>query len=235
MPPIGTSQAADQLGSEAAPSRPRAADDLIFDIGLDRGDDAAFYLALGYDVIGFEVDPVNVEYCRARFAREIADRRVTIIHGAATDLGATIGAHGVPHFMKVGIREKARLCLESLAAASGRPRFVSIESSAKSTPELIAEFDLLEALGYERFSVVERAKVGGQIVRTSDRSGRPLEYRFKVGTSGPFGGDLSPWLKREHALTSQRKTSRSALRILPRLAGREPAGAFDIHAMLASS
>lgn len=250
MPPIGTSQAADEFGSGPVSRHPGTADHLIYDVGLDRGEDAAFYLALGYDVVGFVADQASAEHCRTRFAREIGKGRLTILDGAVVGLRATLESHGVPHFMKVGSRAAVRPCLETLASAAKRPRFVSIESATSDWEELIAEFDLLEALGYGRFAVVERSKVSGQIVRTSDRFGGPLEYRFKSGSSGAFGGDLSPWLRRDAALARYKKifrsnrsfgedastqrwpTGRSALDLLPRIPGRARPGSYDIHAML---
>jgi len=60
-------------------------DDLIYDVGMHRGEDTAYYLAKGFDVVAFEADPALVEHCRARFAREIADGRLRIVEGAIVD------------------------------------------------------------------------------------------------------------------------------------------------------
>jgi 16S rRNA A1518/A1519 N6-dimethyltransferase RsmA/KsgA/DIM1 with predicted DNA glycosylase/AP lyase activity len=38
--------------------------DLIFDIGLHRGEDTDFYLKKGFRVAAFEVDPNLVAHCR---------------------------------------------------------------------------------------------------------------------------------------------------------------------------
>jgi len=59
--------------------------DLVFDVGLHRGEDTAYYLALGYRVVAFEANPELVAECQQRFAREIADGRLTIVEGAITD------------------------------------------------------------------------------------------------------------------------------------------------------
>ena len=58
---------------------------LIYDVGLHRGQDTDFYLKKGFRVIAFEADPENAEFCRARFAAELADGRLTIVEGAITD------------------------------------------------------------------------------------------------------------------------------------------------------
>jgi len=62
--------------------------DLVFDVGLHRGEDTAYYLALGYRVVAFEANPELVAECRQRFARQVADGRLTIVEGAITDSDA---------------------------------------------------------------------------------------------------------------------------------------------------
>ncbi len=57
--------------------------DLIYDVGLHKGEDTAYYLAKGYRVVAFEANEQLVDHCRARFAR--AAPRLTIVHGAITD------------------------------------------------------------------------------------------------------------------------------------------------------
>ena len=56
--------------------------DLIFDVGMHRGEDTALYLAKGFRVVAFEANPELVEHCRRRFAKETAEGRLTIIAGA---------------------------------------------------------------------------------------------------------------------------------------------------------
>ncbi len=56
--------------------------DLIFDVGMHRGEDARFYLAKGYQVVGFEANPDLVEYCNREFSKEISEGRITIVSGA---------------------------------------------------------------------------------------------------------------------------------------------------------
>ena len=59
--------------------------DLIYDVGLHRGQDTDFYLKKGYRVVAFEAEPENAEFCRVRFADAIADGRLTIVEGAITE------------------------------------------------------------------------------------------------------------------------------------------------------
>jgi FkbM family methyltransferase len=56
--------------------------DLIYDIGMNNGDDTAFYLTRGYRVLAIEANPELVEAGRKRFAAEIAERKVEILEVA---------------------------------------------------------------------------------------------------------------------------------------------------------
>jgi FkbM family methyltransferase len=56
--------------------------DLIFDVGLHKGEDTDFYLKKGFKVVAFEADPDLVAHCRDHFQQPIADHRLRIIEGA---------------------------------------------------------------------------------------------------------------------------------------------------------
>lgn len=62
-------------------------DDLIFDVGMHRGHDTAYYLAMGYRVVAFEANPDLVEECRSRFEPAIEAGRLTIVEGAIASPG----------------------------------------------------------------------------------------------------------------------------------------------------
>lgn len=62
--------------------------DLVYDFGLHKGEDTAFYLAKGFRVVAFEANPDLTESCRARFASEIAAGRLTIAEGAVAPASA---------------------------------------------------------------------------------------------------------------------------------------------------
>jgi FkbM family methyltransferase len=59
--------------------------DLIYDLGLHKGEDTGFYLAKGFRVVAFEADPDLVNACREKFAAEIASGQLTIVEGAIVD------------------------------------------------------------------------------------------------------------------------------------------------------
>jgi FkbM family methyltransferase len=54
------------------------ADKLVFDIGLHNGEDTAYYLARGYDVVAVEANPDFCAEAQKRFADELAAGRLII-------------------------------------------------------------------------------------------------------------------------------------------------------------
>src|SRR5215470_745629 len=55
---------------------------LIFDVGLHRGEDTDFYLKKGFDVVAIEANPELVAQCKIRFQDAMARGRLRIIEGA---------------------------------------------------------------------------------------------------------------------------------------------------------
>src|SRR5436190_13456358 len=60
-------------------------EDLIYDVGLHNGDDTAFYLHRGYDVVAVEADPSLIAAARERFAKELAAGRLSLVHTGIAD------------------------------------------------------------------------------------------------------------------------------------------------------
>lgn len=58
---------------------------LIYDVGMHRGQDTDYYLARGFSVVAFEANPDNAAFCRERFVAAIASGRLTIVEGAITE------------------------------------------------------------------------------------------------------------------------------------------------------
>ncbi|MDQ4120860.1 MAG: FkbM family methyltransferase [Acidobacteriota bacterium] len=56
--------------------------DLIYDVGMHKGEDTAYYLKKGFRVVGFEANPQNADYCRSRFSDAISQGKLTIVEGA---------------------------------------------------------------------------------------------------------------------------------------------------------
>jgi len=56
--------------------------DLVYDVGMHRGEDTQFYLRKGFRVVAFEADPEHVNFCRTRFAEFIDQRQLKVVEGA---------------------------------------------------------------------------------------------------------------------------------------------------------
>jgi FkbM family methyltransferase len=59
--------------------------DLIFDVGMHLGEDAAFYLEKGFRVVGIEADPALCAAVAARLQDHVASGRLTIVNAAIAD------------------------------------------------------------------------------------------------------------------------------------------------------
>lgn len=56
--------------------------DLIYDVGMHKGEDTEFYLRKGFRVVGFEADPELVAHCRHRLQKYIRSGQLVVIEGA---------------------------------------------------------------------------------------------------------------------------------------------------------
>jgi FkbM family methyltransferase len=58
---------------------------LIYDVGMHKGEDTEYYLKKGFDVVAFEANPLLVEQCKKKFEPYIQNGRLTIVEGAIID------------------------------------------------------------------------------------------------------------------------------------------------------
>jgi FkbM family methyltransferase len=56
--------------------------DLVYDIGMHKGEDAGFYLRKGFRVVGFEANPELVAFCKERLKEYIVRGKLVIVEGA---------------------------------------------------------------------------------------------------------------------------------------------------------
>jgi FkbM family methyltransferase len=74
--------------------------DLIFDLGMHRGEDTDFYLAKGFRVVAFEADPDLIKQCREQFSEQLASGQLEIVEGAIVNSpadGSTITFYKNPN------------------------------------------------------------------------------------------------------------------------------------------
>ncbi len=66
---------------------------LVYDVGMHKGEDTDYYLKKGFNVIGFEADPALVDHCKTRFSTELQNGRLILVEGAIVQSpseGATV-------------------------------------------------------------------------------------------------------------------------------------------------
>lgn len=138
-----------------------------------------------------------------RNRRRGAPSRCIMVNGVTFD--TVLRRFGMPYFLKIDIEGRDLLCLRALEQFPTRPRYVSFESTTTSWGDLIAEFDLLESLGYRRFKVIAQHQVDAQIPPNPAREGRYVPHRFQLGSSGQFGAEApGEWMDRSAALDTYR-------------------------------
>ena len=75
---------ADHVGPAGISSPPdgpvSSVENLIFDVGLNIGQDTGFYLSQGYQVLAIEADPTLAEAARKKFHREIREGRLEVLN-----------------------------------------------------------------------------------------------------------------------------------------------------------
>jgi FkbM family methyltransferase len=235
------------------------ADDLIFDVGLHRGEDTAYYLAKGYRVVAFEADPTSVAFCKERFRNEIASKQLRIVEGAIAedarretitfyvnksksvwsttstdwmegkkrwrskttaivvsrvDILKMFLEFGTPYYLKIDVEGADRHVLRTVAMLPGRPRYLSFESEKVSFKSLLADLELVQSLGYERFKVVQQATIPGRTVKVSDRFGTEFVYQFERHASGDFGEEAEGrWVTKQEAIDIYREIFASYRRL----------------------
>lgn len=118
----------------------------VFDIGARDGADTTYYLDSGYDVLAVDADPDFV----SAFARPIAARRLTCLHGDSVTVTALCEEYGVPDYMKVG-GDRPRLSILPLTRTM-RPGYVSFDVGVDA-PELVSH---CYTIGYRRFRLVNQ-------------------------------------------------------------------------------
>src|SRR4249919_3215564 len=62
---------------------------VIFDLGMNNGDDTAFYLSRGFNVVALDANPTLCERAQQRFSALIDDGRLTVINAAICDKNGT--------------------------------------------------------------------------------------------------------------------------------------------------
>jgi FkbM family methyltransferase len=73
-------------------------EDLIFDIGLHKGEDTEYYLKKGYKVVAVDANPNLVNYCILKFKDAVASGRLTILNVGLTKENGVVLPFYVNHY-----------------------------------------------------------------------------------------------------------------------------------------
>jgi FkbM family methyltransferase len=136
--------------------KPRTTPELVFDIGLNNGDDAAYYLHLGYRVVGVEANPLLAAQCSQRFEREVRTGQIKVVNaGILRRPGVftfyrSLQEDGWSTFepnihRKPGEWEELQVCCittQQLIADHGQPFFIKVDIEG-------ADFQVLETIAPE--------------------------------------------------------------------------------------
>ncbi|MCE7030814.1 FkbM family methyltransferase [Jiella avicenniae] len=229
---------------------------LVMDLGMNNGDDSAYYLAKGFAVVALEANGELVAACRRRFVGEIASGRLTIVEAAifssegevtflvneANDHWSSIepGWAGREDTATRPVTVPA-VTLDTLFRRHGVPHYLKID--VEGVDGIVLD-QLAEAPVKPAYVSVEDCRFGFDYVETLSRAGYrrfklfdqstvpelidpAITYRFPAGSSGPFGEDVpGEWLDVEEFVELYATTVRD--RAGNRLAPRSRW--WDIHA-----
>lgn len=227
----------------------------IMDLGMNNGDDTAYYLAKDFDVVALEPNPALAAAARVRFADAIAAKRLTIVeaaigseHGTVTfrvnaDGQWTRAAAGDPAPVApfTHSEDAPGLTLGDLFDRFGTPLYLNIDverADRMVLHQLVGQLVKPHYVSIEdsRFGFDFIAALGAcgyngfQLVDLSEVESMVdphLPFAFAPGSSGPFGAALpGPWLDAQSFEALYAATVRD--RDGNRIAS--PERRFDIHA-----
>ncbi|NDW06864.1 FkbM family methyltransferase [Jiella pacifica] len=199
----------------------------VMDLGMNNGDDTAYYLAKGFAVVALEANGDLVATCRRRFAEAIESGRLTIVEAAifssegevtflvneANDHWSSIepGWAGREDTATRPVRVPA-VTLGTLFQRYGVPHYLKID--VEGVDGIVLD-QLAEAPVRPTYVSVEDCRFGFDYVETLSRAGYErfklldqsrvptlddpaISHRFPAGSSGPFGEDVpGEWLERQ--------------------------------------
>ncbi len=202
------------------------ADRMVMDLGMNNGDDTAYYLAKGFEVVALEANPALAAVGRTRFAEEIAAGRLRLEEAAIWSSAGTVTFHvneANDHWSSIEpgwagredtptrAVEMPAVTLEMLFARHGVPHYLKIDVEGvdaivldqlrdlPSKPAFVSVEDCRFGFHY----IAALAEAGYVSFALVDQSQVPamrdpaLPYAFPKGSSGPWGDALpGPWQER---------------------------------------
>jgi FkbM family methyltransferase len=211
---------------------------IIFDLGTNDGEDTAFYLKRGFNVVALEANPVLCDKGRQRFRNEISQGRLSLLNVAIANrpgqakfyvnlendhwssLNAEWAGRDATKFKEISVE---CVTVRSLFAEFGVPYYlkIDVEGADQSVLEQLRHVDTLPLfvsvedcrLGFDYMRIM--ASCGYNAFKLLDQSGiaqmtdAATGHAFPAGSSGPFGDDLpGEWLPYDEMVKHYSQTVR---------------------------
>lgn len=211
---------------------------LIFDLGMNNGDDTAYYLSRGFNVVALDANPELCQNARWRFEAEMDNRRLTIVNAAISDQPGEATFHvnlDNDHWSSLDIgwagRDASRckeirvpcVTLSGLFGEFGVPHYLKID--VEGADHIVLD-QLRGADKRPQYVSVEDCRFGFDYMETLSACGydgfklldqstvptmtdRVTGKPFPAGSSGPFGDDVpGDWLSHDDVVTLYSTTVR---------------------------
>jgi FkbM family methyltransferase len=192
---------------------------LIYDLGMNNGDDTDYYLRRGFRVLAVEANPALCEASRQRFQTEVENGKLTILHAAIwQQSGETSFFVNIDndHWSSIDIgwagRDDSRcqeikvrcVTLPELFQTYGVPHYLKIDvegvdlvvlqqlATDQPVPHYVSVEDC--RFGFDYMRILSEA--GYRHYKLLDQSTVPglrderLGHQFRPGSSGPLGEDI---------------------------------------------
>lgn len=232
---------------------------LIFDIGMNNGDDTEYYLAKNYNVVAIEANPKLCESVSERFSDAISSGQLVILNVAITDNVKDCTFYiniENNHLSSLDINWASRnnnkispctvkgIPISSIIESFGCPYFLKIDIEGS---DIVVLNQLLEIKIAPKFLSIEDCRfgfeyiellcrIGYQKFKLSNQSLVPhlkdasIDHNFTLGASGMFGDALpGEWLSSASFLELYERKVRSRKTLLRKS---PPEIWWDIHSAL---
>ena len=197
---------------------------LIFDLGMNNGDDTAYYLRKGFGVVALEANPTLCFAAADRFSEDVAAERLAIVNAAIWEKSGEVTFHvnlDNDHWSSIDTgwagRDDSRMqaitvrsmTLGELFAERGVPYFLKIDVEGVDL-QVLEQLLHIEALparvsvedcrfGFQYLEILSKAGYNGFKLldqsTVSDMEDHTSGAAFPKGASGPMGDEIAgAWL-----------------------------------------
>ena len=212
---------------------------LVFDLGMNNGDDTKYYLAKGYSVLAVEANPLLCEQAYDKYFNAISSGKLIILNAAVTDCikeSVFYVNTDNTHWSSLDIGWASRnnssitpitvkgTTIQEIVRQYGCPFFLKIDIEGA---DIVVLRQLLEMNRCPQFLSVEDCRFGFEYLQLLHKCGyrrfklsnqaivpqmkdHSIKHTFPIGSSGMFGDELpGKWLSYDNFLEHYQITVRS--------------------------